>query len=192
MEYLYLDNSSFDLHPEVFEKHHMPDLGLMIDGLDDGLQECAKYNPLGPSRPGIANSIVIKLSTKDIHDWYINVHYHKHFTDGLLMTFGSAHIENDQGRIGGFQSSYEITPTEFEYLNTEDDPCIPEEEKELVKKVNLWDCLEQNHIASKLNCTLPWRSDDKKPLCTEPGRRFNRRKTFWLEFRLQKRLEIPF
>ena len=151
----------------------MPDKGLMGEELDDGIMECVRYNPLGPSNPGIQNAILIELSTKDIHNWYINVHYHNHFTDGSLMTYGTAHIKPDTLRMGGFSSKYEITPTEFEYLNTEKDPCVPEEEKDRAEKVNLWDCLQNNHIASKLNCTLPWLSSDKRyrdfPLCAEAG-----------------------
>ena len=52
-------------------------------------------------------------------------------------------------------------------LLSQHDPCIKEDESD--EKVNLWECLEQNHIAAKLNCTLPWLTDDKKPLCTKPA-----------------------
>ena len=162
--YLELNKSSYDYYPQVFGVHYMPDLGLMSEGHADGLMECARYNPLGPSKPGVLSAMEIKLSAKGILTWIINVHYLNHLTHGILMTFGAAYIEPDIQRMGGFQSYYEITPTEFEYLDTEDDPCIKEDEK-----VNLWECLEQNHIAAKLNCTLPWLSDDKKPLCTKPG-----------------------
>ena len=103
----------------------MPDLGLMGEELEDGLLECAKYNPLGPSKPGILNGMEITLSTKDIHNWYINVHYRNHLTHGSLMTYGTAHITPDTLRMGGFTSIYEITPTRVVYLNTDNDPCVP-------------------------------------------------------------------
>ena len=147
----------------------MPDLGLMNVGINEGLMECARYNPMGPSKPGILNGIEIKMSTIDIYSWNVYLHFHNHFTYSLLNTFGSASIDPDTLRMENFTSFYDITPTEFEYLNTEDDPCIPQDDPDLLKKVDLWNCLEQNHIASKLNCTLPWLSDDKKPPCTEPG-----------------------
>ena len=166
LAYLELNKSSYDHYPQVFGIHHMPDLGLLTEGHADGLMECARYNPLGPSKPGILSGMEIKLSTKGILTWNINVHYLDHFTHGILMTFGTVFIEPDILRMAGFASFYEITPTEFEYLDTEEDPCIKQDEKD--RKVNLWKCLEQNHIASKLNCTLPWLSDDKKSLCMKP------------------------
>ena len=147
----------------------MPDQSNMFGDESDGFSECAKYNPLGPSKPSILYGMEIQLSTEDITNWFIKVYYPKHFTDGELLTFGSARIEPDTLRMGGFTSFYEITPTRFEYLDTEDDPCVTQKEKDEIEKVDLWNCIEQNHIASKLNCTLPWLSDDKRPLCAEPG-----------------------
>ena len=114
--YLDLDNSSYDMHPKVFEVIIMLDQGLMWDGMDDGLMECARYNPLGPSRPGILGAIEITLLTEGIYNWYINVHYVKHFTNSLLGTFGSGFIEPDSSRMNGYDSTYEVTPTKVEYL----------------------------------------------------------------------------
>ena len=54
------------MHPEVFEIHNMPDLGLLIQHTNDGLMECVRYNPKGPSKPGILNGMVIKLSTENM------------------------------------------------------------------------------------------------------------------------------
>ena len=51
---------------------------------------------------------------------------------------------------------------------------LQEEKKDQLPKVNLWDCLQNNSIASRLNCTLPWLSKNQgnkepPPLCAEPG-----------------------
>ena len=55
--YIYLDQSSYSLHPDLFKVHKYPDMRLFFDGINQGLQEFATYNPPGPTKPGGSNPV---------------------------------------------------------------------------------------------------------------------------------------
>ena len=52
-----LDESSYSLHPDLFKVHKYPDMRLLLDGVNQGLQEFATYNPPGPTKPGALNPV---------------------------------------------------------------------------------------------------------------------------------------
>ena len=133
---------------------------------DTILLERGIINPLGPSKPGILNRFLIVLSNKNIKAWTIYFHYRGHFTNSQLKIYG---IEILQVKVLSPASQlyvYEVEPTEVVYLNQEKDPC---DEHKNVKK-DIWSCLE-SHLASNMNCSLPWQSDKgegKLPVCSNP------------------------
>ena len=55
--YVNLDESSYSLHPDLFKVHKYPDMRLFFDGINQGLQEFATYNPPGPTKPGALNPV---------------------------------------------------------------------------------------------------------------------------------------
>ena len=54
---IYLNKSTYSLHPALFEVHKYPDLSLWMIYTYDGLQEFATYNPPGPTKPGADSKV---------------------------------------------------------------------------------------------------------------------------------------
>ena len=52
MSQIALNNSNYEMHPDVFSTFVIPDLTLIKLRSPDGLQECATYNPPGLIMPG--------------------------------------------------------------------------------------------------------------------------------------------
>ena len=50
--HIVLNESSYDMHPDIFSTLVAPNLGLIFSGVPDGIQACATYNPPGPTSPG--------------------------------------------------------------------------------------------------------------------------------------------
>ena len=52
--HIFLNNSNYDLHPDVVSTLMTPNLALyLMRGIRDGIQECVTYNPPGPTTPGV-------------------------------------------------------------------------------------------------------------------------------------------
>ena len=49
------------MHPDMFSTMVIPDFALWIARIHDGIQQCATYNPPGPTTPG--------LGTTDSWNW---------------------------------------------------------------------------------------------------------------------------
>ena len=56
-ENIYLNDSSYSLHPNLFKVYKYPDVNLAQTDIHDGLQEFATYNPPGPTKPGQFNAV---------------------------------------------------------------------------------------------------------------------------------------
>ena len=135
---------------------------------DTILLERGIINPLGPSKPGLLNKLTLVLSTENIDTWGVYLHYNNHFTSSQLKTYGSEILRVSVKDKRLFRSSYEVEPTDVIFLDQETDPCFNVQDKYKSDNVNIWSCLE-DYIASKVNCTLPWRSKHDimdLPLCT--------------------------
>ena len=54
---IYLNKSSYSLHPNLFKVYKYLDVNLLHKSIYDGLQEFATYNPPGPTNPGKFNAV---------------------------------------------------------------------------------------------------------------------------------------
>ena len=59
--HMVLDESNYDMHPDIFSTIVIPDFGLLFSGKPDGIQECVTYNPPGPTKPGGFKKVYIYL-----------------------------------------------------------------------------------------------------------------------------------
>ena len=168
--------------------HKYPDMRLFFDGINQGLQEFATYNPPGPTKPGALDPVstpnekvivfinmpmpcnllqlVITLSTNNISDWVIYLHDPHHFANNHLIMYGQEIISVQTSMVSGTWSQYTIEPLEVNHINQEKEPCISDANK----ITNIWECLTQ-HMYSRLNCTLPWdekAKNENNHLCSSP------------------------
>ena len=171
------------MHPEMFSPIVIPDLRKI-----QGIQQCATYNPPGPTKPGIENFVCmfvlystfgviiiynfkqlqIRLSKVKIKEWIVFIHHHENLViQSLSRIYGNEILSFDIHRLPANSYQYEISPTETTFINQEDNPCISATE---LGKERVYQCLE-SYKYSLLNCTLPWRykkSDRQLPLCSHP------------------------
>ena len=180
-----LDESNYDMHPDIFSTIVIPDFGLLFSGKPDGIQECVTYNPPGPTKPGgfkkvyiyICSSYFINnfsfylyqmqitLSTENIWAWSLWVHDRNHLVVSDAGIYGSEPIDVVYD-MQSLQLRYAVTATETISINEKSDQCLTAKE---IEEVNTQECLEI-HIDSVLKCTLPWLSKkyphEEKPLCS--------------------------
>ena len=55
-KHIFLYESNYDMHPEMFSPIVIPDLRKI-----QGIQQCATYNPPGPTKPGIENFVCMSV-----------------------------------------------------------------------------------------------------------------------------------
>ena len=54
-----LNEFNYGMHPNMFSSLIIYNYGLIYEGKFDGIQECATYNPPGPTEPNFWNSVSI-------------------------------------------------------------------------------------------------------------------------------------
>ena len=57
-DYILLNETNYDLNPSMFSSFVTPNWGLVLNGVPGpGIQECATYNPPGPTQPRSRNNV---------------------------------------------------------------------------------------------------------------------------------------
>ena len=111
------------------------------------------------------------MSTEDVFFYRLDVHYLNHHTNGQLRIYGNQllAIVPPAPDEHGLHITYEVTPTEVNFLGEGDERCNTEQY--LDGKIDIQKCLEQ-YIASRMECIIPWLannlSQDKESLCQYP------------------------
>ena len=100
--------------------------------------------------------MVLTLSTKQILEWHITLHSQdlRSYTKSHGAEFISYFVDKKNTRV---ESVYEVSHTQFTYINQESDSCNERDDDEFNK------CMD-GFIPSRMNCTLPW--DVKKSSAT--------------------------
>ena len=115
----------------------------------------------------------IELSTRHIQFVRLDVHYLNHHTNGQLAIYGNELLTLIPPDETGIDVTYDVTPTEINFLYQDDERCITEEEQEKHEngQVDMHKCLEE-YMDSKMDCTLPWLAEngalDHGSMCQYP------------------------
>ena len=110
------------------------------------------------------SQLIIRLSTKNIEYWIVDLHDPNHSTPSSLWLYGNEKFEFESSVVSGYFLRYQVEPTEVNNINQDNKPCITEDNK----MNNMYDCIT-DYMYSALNCTLPWKKiikDDQT--CSSP------------------------